>query len=267
MTPEQKFALQRRFARAAARVKPLLKFGSDVVEKGPRPGDTWSVLTAKGLALANAAFEANAVSYAPHRELADQEKLTVYDSRVFVEMFFRPGGGIQEQFNIRKVPVPGNETGVEARSSAGTLFLFREEAGPSSTRTASNVFHGPSMESFRPVREGLWAAHPHGIYLSLRKENMWSNPKVSRGAERRRLRTSFGSVRGETPADPHPPPREPAGWSAPELPLVRPARNGQEHLRLPLRPAPGGAHVEDGPGLFGADGRGGVLLLDGGAGP
>lgn len=179
MTPEQKFDLQRKFARAAARVKPILKFGSDVVEKVPRPGDTWSVLAAKGLALANAAFEANSISYDPHRELADQEKLTAYVSHVFVEMFFRPGGGILEQFNLRKVPVPGNEIGVEARSSAGALFLFREEAGPAATRTASNVFHGPGLEKFRAVREGLWGAHPHGIYLSLRKENMWSNPAVS----------------------------------------------------------------------------------------
>jgi len=150
--------------RLVRRALPLLKFGTEIVDKIPTSSDTGLQKLAKVLALLDAASKVYGGNGGSRmRELTDRWSLVERESETFVKLFFSTT--LRDSFTLHRYPLDDREDLIEAVGVDGSRMFFREtHYGSSRVESDFYASHGINLHHIVDV---LWERYPDGIYLSI----------------------------------------------------------------------------------------------------
>ena len=112
------------FARHVRKLLPLLKLGTELVEKIPTPADTWPQRIAKVLAILDATNKVYGGGRSKMREFTERYSLVERESETFVRLFFATT--LRDLFTLRRQTLDEREELIEAVGADGERMFFRE---------------------------------------------------------------------------------------------------------------------------------------------
>lgn len=176
-----------------------LRFGSEILGKLPRRGDSIPELLAKTLALADSAQKVFGARDARYRRLTEHGALHERTSETFTRLFFATA--LKERFALTRTAVDEHLDFVEAQAPDGTKLVFQERRYGSTPEIDPEFFHSPAFD-FKAAVDLLWASAPHGLLLGIglgrygygRETTVSALPPVAAEAQSRKARERLASV-------------------------------------------------------------------------
>lgn len=142
----------------------LLRFGSEMVGKLPRRGDSIPEVIAKGLAIVDTAQKVFGNRDARYRNLTDHAGLRERTSETFTRLFFKTV--LHQGFVVERITVDEHLDFLEATDASGERLIFQERRYGSTPEIDPSFFHTPGFD-FGGAVDQLWRNCPHGLLLTV----------------------------------------------------------------------------------------------------
>lgn len=157
------------------RILSLFRFGSELLGKIPKRGDSPIEMLTKLLAMADAAEKVYGGKTTLYADIFAKYDLREKTSAPFVKLFF--GTAMSKGLRLRRHGVNEHLEIIEAIATDDERIFFQETRYSGAPEISADFFHTPKFD-FGAALAWLWGSFPHGMFLSS-KANRWGGNEVS----------------------------------------------------------------------------------------